>query len=75
MLAHTVVNQTTATFKNVLTVNKDFIDMMGDYSCSVVNIVFGSSERETIHLKGNSCVKHRFNERLFAQAQSHQIRY
>ncbi len=56
MLSHAVVNQTTATFKNVLTVDKEFVDMIGNYSCSVVNIVFGSSERKTIHLKGSSCV-------------------
>ncbi len=56
-LSRTVVNRTTATFKNVLTVDDEFGDVVGNYSCSVVNIVFGSSERKTIHLKGSSCVK------------------
>ncbi len=52
-LSCTVVNRTTATFKNVLTVDDEFVDMIGNYSCSVVN-VFGRSEFKTIHLKGSS---------------------
>ncbi len=45
-------NRTTATFNNVLTVDEEFIDVVGKYSCSVVNVVFGSSERKTIYVKG-----------------------
>ncbi len=52
-LSRTVVNRTTATFKNVLTVDDEFADMIGNYSCSVVN-VFGRSEIKTIYLKGSS---------------------
>ncbi len=52
-LSRTVVNRTTATFKNVLTVDDEFADMIGNYSCSVAN-VFGRSEIKTIHLKGSS---------------------
>ncbi len=40
-----------ATFENVLTVDDEFADMIGNYSCSVVN-VFGQSESKTVHLKG-----------------------
>ncbi len=52
-LSRTVVNRTTATFKNVLTVDDEFADMIGNYSCSVVN-VFGWSESKSVHLKGST---------------------
>ncbi len=60
-LSRTVVNRTTATFKNVLTVDGEFVDMIGNYSCSVVN-VFGQSESKTVRLKGTV---HKYIENSF----------
>ncbi len=49
--SHILINRTAATFMNVLTVDAEYANMIGNYSCRVVN-VFGVSERKTTELKG-----------------------
>ena len=46
-----LVNRTTAAYRNTLTMNATFEEVVGEYACTVVNSI-GSSKRQTKTIKG-----------------------
>jgi hypothetical protein len=49
-----LLNRTTSTYNNTLTINATIEDVIGEYSCSVMNSI-GSSETLTTTIAGNRC--------------------
>ena len=50
----TLVDRATSTYNNTLTIDASFVDVIGNYSCSVSNSIGTSSVQET-KIKGTNC--------------------
>ena len=52
--SQTLVDRATSTYNNTLTINASFVDVIGNYSCSVSNSIGTSNVQET-EIKGMNC--------------------
>ncbi len=50
-LTSTVVNRKTSTYKNILTIAKEYVNLLGEFSCAVHNTI-GRSTTEIKSLEG-----------------------
>ena len=55
-LTQTLVDRVTSTYNNTLTIEASFIDVVGEYSCKVVNSI-GTSNVQSTEIRGRVTLK------------------